>query len=262
MTTPPLSLKDLAQHIAQQESELDRLRREFEDRREQLDELTRRKADLEAQLRDVEAEIEGLAPSGPETAPAPKAAEPVSTRARAGRGMTLSDLIVSLVGEGGGRPVTVKQLAREVVRRKFPTTSNNIPGLVQTRVGELVRKGFLRRAGNRHGVLPGKSTNGQAAPRRAKGPARGKRRKPAARPSREKAPSPRGEQPALREMITQVLKKSRQPLGSGQLAEKILATGYKTSSKDFAGVVSVALTKMPNLEKVPGRGFRIKKGAD
>jgi hypothetical protein len=260
MTTPSLSLEDLARHIARQENELDRLRQEFEARRVQLDELSRRKQELESQLQQVESEIQGLATGSLER---PAAAPAKRRRARRGQGLTLSDLIVNLVTEAGGQPLSVQKLAREVVRRKFPTTSRNVPGLVQTRVGELVRKGVLRRTAGRLGVVLGTAPNSQPAVTRPRGPARGKGKKagPRGRTARRPAPGRRQGQPSLREVITEVLRESRQPLGSGQLAQKILATGYKTSSKDFPGVVSVALTKMPNLEKVPGRGFRLKKGA-
>jgi hypothetical protein len=253
MTTPSLPMEDLAQQIARQESELERLRREFEARRAHLDELGRRKQELEAQLHQVEAEIRDIARGGQKAPAARAAAAPARApaRGRRGRGPKITDLIVDLVRQGGGRAVTVKSLAQEVIRRKFPTTSGNIPRLVQTRVGELVRKGVLRRARGRPGVVPGEVGDGAAAPRRARGPARGKRKK---------APGRSRGQPPLREVLMDILKKSRQPLGSGELAKKVLATGYQTGSKDFAGVVSVALTKIPNLENVPGRGYRLKKG--
>ena len=44
------------------------------------------------------------------------------------------------------------------------------------------------------------------------------------------------------------------------LAEKVLASGYQTKSKDFTKVVSVGVWKMDNVENVPGKGYRLKKG--
>jgi hypothetical protein len=260
MTTPSLPLEDLAHHIAQQESELERLRREYEARRAHLDELGRRKQDLEAQLHQVDAEIEDINRGAPEAPPAaPREPASAAARRRRGQGVKFTDLIVDLVRQGGGQPVTVKELSVGVVRSKFPTTSGNIPRLVQTRVGEMVRKGVLRRAGDQPGVVLGGPS--AATSRRQKSPARGKAKKPAGRGrTAPKAAAPaRGEQRPLRVVLMDILKKSRQPLGSGQLAEKVLATGYRTNSGDFAGVVSVALTKLPELENVPGKGYRLKK---
>ena len=60
-------------------------------------------------------------------------------------------------------PMRVKQIAEEVVRGKFPTTSSDILNMVATRVRELIHKGRLRRAGGEFGVVPGKPPNGQSA---------------------------------------------------------------------------------------------------
>ncbi len=43
------------------------------------------------------------------------------------------------------------------------------------------------------------------------------------------------------------------------LAERVLTQGYQTKSKDFTSVISVSLTKMDNVENVPGQGYRLKK---
>jgi hypothetical protein len=238
MTIATLPLEDLAQRITQQQAELEYLRRELEARQTKLADLTRRKEELTRQLQEIQLEIQGVATGEPMT-PAPKPAP----------GMRLADLIVAIVEEAGGQPVAVRQLAKEVSRRKFPTTSSNIPGMVQTRVGELVRNGLLQRVPGRLGVITGKTHNGQTAGSR-------KMAKPK---SRKQAPD-KTEQPTLREVLFKVLKKSRQPLTSGQLANEVLATGYQTISMDFATVVSVALSKMPGLAHVPGKGFRLKKG--
>jgi hypothetical protein len=42
----------------------------------------------------------------------------------------------------GARP----KVREEIVRRKFPTTSQNTQGMVDTRVHEMVKTGILRRA--------------------------------------------------------------------------------------------------------------------
>ncbi len=58
MNTTPLN--DLARHISNQEAELQRLRREFEERQRKLASLTQRKETLQAQLRQIEAESAAL----------------------------------------------------------------------------------------------------------------------------------------------------------------------------------------------------------
>jgi len=72
-TTIPLA--DLTQQIAQRESELERLRQEYEARQGRLADLARHRDELQAQLSQVEADIQavtgGLAPP---TAPTTNAA--------------------------------------------------------------------------------------------------------------------------------------------------------------------------------------------
>jgi hypothetical protein len=260
MTTATLPLEDLVQRITQQQSDLENLRREFEARQAKLADLTRRKQELARQLQELEAEIQGVATGNPKPQVTPQA-EPTkpAPEPKSARGMKLADLLVAIVAEGGGQPVAVRHLAKEVTRRKFPTTSANIPGLVQTRIGELVRQGLLQRVPGRLGVIPAKTTNGKTAGPRPTAKPKARKQAPAQTPKGPKPDRPQG-QPPLREVLVNVLKKSRQPLTSGQLAAEVLATGYQTVSKDFATVVSVALSKMPGLAHVPGKGFRLKKG--
>jgi hypothetical protein len=264
MPTPALPLTDLVQQINRHETELASLRQEYESRQARLADLTRRKDELQDQLRQLEGEIEAVSRGGgaekgtasPEPA-APATPPPVAGSSPA---PTLRDLLVELVRDAGGQPVTVKKLAAEVARRKFPTTSRNIPGLIQTTVSGLVRKGVFRRPGGQPGVVLGRPETGKTArahkpAAKRKGGGKGKAKASTAKGKPGKVPG----QPPLREVITDILGKSRQPQGSGQLAQLILATGYKTHSKDFASVVSVALTKMTNLERIPGQGYRLKQ---
>jgi hypothetical protein len=60
-------------------------------------------------------------------------------------------------------------------------------------------------------------------------------------------------------VLTGVLKNSRKPLSARQLAEQILATGYHSDSKTFVNVVWTMLGKMKNLERVPEKGFRLRR---
>jgi hypothetical protein len=43
------------------------------------------------------------------------------------------------------------------------------------------------------------------------------------------------------------------------LAEQVLATGYKTKSKTFTDVVWTALGQLEGVENVTGEGWRLKK---
>jgi hypothetical protein len=118
---------------------LEKLRRDYDARQAQLADLTRRKEELQAQLRKVEGDIQAIAQgksaratNGPQR-PAPPKTKPATLP-------KLPHFLMDLIREAG-QPMTVKQLAMEVVRRKFPTQSGNIRRLVQARVFELVRKG-------------------------------------------------------------------------------------------------------------------------
>ena len=51
-----------------------------------------------------------------------------------------------------------------------------------------------------------------------------------------------------------------EPIPGRELAEKVLASGYQTKSKDFLKVIWVGVGKMDNVENVPGKGYRLKKG--
>jgi predicted nucleic acid-binding Zn-ribbon protein len=70
MKPTAVPLDTLAQRIAEQQSELETLRREYETRQARLADLTRRKAKLEAQLQQVQSEIEAV--DRGETPPPPK----------------------------------------------------------------------------------------------------------------------------------------------------------------------------------------------
>ena len=156
-------------------------------------------------------------------------------------------------------PMTVKQLTEELLRRKFPTTSKNLAGIVQTRVGELVKKGIFRRPKDRAGVVPATAaTNGSKA---ASSPAA---RKPVKSVSKTKAPTasaakPNPKQPPLREVLTELLRKSKRPLSGSELAKQAQKAGYRSASVDFANVVWVMLKKMENVAHLPGKGYRLKK---
>src|SRR5712692_3878371 len=136
MNTTPLN--DLARRITNQEAELQRLRREFEERQRKLVSLTQRKEALQAQLRQIEAESAALVTGVPRmtssqrpkptkatksqstrNAKTSSAKSPASSRSSTGKtGLTLPDLIVRIIQEASGA-LGISQIAKEALRRGF-----------------------------------------------------------------------------------------------------------------------------------------------
>jgi hypothetical protein len=251
-------LDNLAQQIARQQAELEALRREYETRQAHLTDLTRRREELTAQLQQVEADIQATSQGGvPRSASARPQAPPAQPT------QTLPALLVELVQQATG-PMTVKQLADEVQRRRFPTTSGNVPKLVGIKVGLLINKGLLRRAPNKAGVLPARPGAGaKTAPGKATRGARksGKNGAVDAQPKPAAKAGGRRGQPPLRVLLANLLAKTRRPLAARELADQVLAGGYRTKSKNFVDVLWVALGHMDNVENVPGQGYRLKTGS-
>jgi hypothetical protein len=280
MNTTPLN--DLARHISNQEAELQRLRREFEERQRKLASLTQRKEALQAQLRQIEAESAALVTGVPKKstvgrltpakatknqptrkAKSSSAKSPASSRSSIGKtGLTLPHLIVRIVQEARG-PLSVSQIAKEALRRGFTSTSSNFQKMVAIRVHELRRKGVLRSADGQAGFFLSKSSRKQAAsgqssalPKKSLSngtPAGWKNSKPS-------QGNHKGEQPSLRSVLTTLLERTKGPLLVRDLAKRALATGYRSASKDFENVVQVTVGRMGDLVNVPGKGYRLKKG--
>jgi hypothetical protein len=160
-----------------------------------------------------------------------------------------------------GRPVTVKELAQEVVRARFPTASRDIPQLVKNKVAELVKRGVFRRADGQPGVVLASPQGGPPA-RPARAAAGGK--KAASKGTAAPKPAPATETTAKRgkeslaALLIRLLGESQRPLKAKELAERALAAGYETQSKDFTNVVWVALGKTDGIENVAGEGYRLK----
>jgi hypothetical protein len=241
-------LDHLAQRIAQQEAELQALRREYEARQARLADLARRKEELEGQLRQLEADIDAVA-RGERPAP-PTGGTPVPPAARP---QTLAGLLVEVV-RGAPGPVSVKQLADEVVRRKFPTTSQNIPELVKSRVSKMVARGVFRRVEGQGIILTEAKDRPQPPPTQAAAAKKGAK---AAAPAKPAAAG--RQQPSLRVILTDLLARSKGPVAVRDLAEQAKARGYRSKSKSFKDVIWVMLRQMDNVENVPGRGYRLKK---
>jgi hypothetical protein len=259
MATTTIPLHDLAQRIQQQEAELAKLRKEHESRQVQLAQLTRRRGELQAQLEKIEAEIQTVGPGGAPERVSPAAtpkAKPALGR-RAG-GISFPQFLADIVGEVK-RPITTRELTEEVVRRKFPTTSTNIQAMVETRVYDLIRKGVLRRSGSQKGVIPGKAFVA-GKPAAAKAPSMPAKKAVAAKPAASSKAKADGKKQTLHDALTRVLAKSSRPLNTQELADQALADGYQTKSKDLKNVIWVGISKMKNIERIPGKGYRLKKG--
>ena len=226
MTAAPL--ENLAQRIAQQQSELETLRREYESRQAQLADLARRKEELQSQLQQVEAEMNAITQGSSAKAP------PGPTQ-QAALLHTLPQVLVDIVG-AASRPMRVKEIAGELIRRKFPTTSRDIPNLVATRVRELIQKGSLRKATGQMGVVLGESENGHKTASPAVKPriqVSGKNGAVAHRKAQRTKQTHRPGQPTLREVLSRIMQKSKRPLTGSELAKQVQATGYQSSSKNF-----------------------------
>jgi hypothetical protein len=284
---PDLSLENLQRRINLQDSELQRLRQELESRQTQLDTLTQRKRELQAHLQQVEAEMASIAagtrrPAAASAKPSLKRQAPKRPPTRKPASGSLPALIIAMIRETGG-PLTVKQLALEAKRRGFKSTSRNFPKIVETRTYDLKRTGILQRAADQSGFILAQSTNGQApAATPARHPAHkalqrtaprsvGKAKRLGAapitgngKPMKSSAGKPNqragaAKQAPLREVITQILKKSSKPMTGAELASQALRAGYRTTSKRFKEVVWVSLNHMENVEHVRDQGYRLKR---
>jgi hypothetical protein len=252
MPSGPLSISELAKRLSRTELEFDRLRHQYETR---LGKLKERRQKLESELREIERQIPAEASSGPEPA-APPPKETSVSAAKTGSRMILKDFLIAMIKEAG-KPLTIKDLATEVKRRKYPTKSKNIRDLVQVRVYDMAKKGLLAHANGQPGFVVRLNSQPGTATTMARGKkGRGRKAKVVQAPVRTGS---RGGQPPLREVLTKILEKCREPIGGGELAEMALKTGYMSTSKSFRDVVWANLAAMKGVEHVKGEGYRLKK---
>jgi hypothetical protein len=269
MPTTTVPLDNLADRIAQQQAELESLRKELEARQTRLAKLNEKKDILEQRLRQLDADIEavsqGKKPSGrPGKAPriqpskmalpAKPALTPLPTDTQPPKKM--ADLLVDIVGEAKG-PLTAKPLADELQKRGFYTASPSLPRIVQARLNELVHDGILWRAKDQPGVVLGKVKGGVKA-----STATGRKKARKKRAGAKKASGVGGDgqkKASLRSVVTEILTKSTKPLPARELADQAIAHGYETKSKKLITAMWVLLGKMDNVENVQGEGYRLKK---
>ncbi len=279
MTTNVLPLEELANHIKQQEAALGKLREEYDARKSQLGELTRKREQLLAELQKIDAEL-GHAPekaSAPAAKPAPvvksapaakvTASAPKKTEGKVSFSQFLFDCV-----KAAGKPISAKELTDEVIRQGFPTSSQNIRGMVDTRIGDLVRKGWLKRSKDGSGVVvrekasasataaekPAAPAAGQKAQSPAKSaPAKKASSVPAAKPVAKAVEAAKKE--SLYDVLLRIFAKSSKALSIRELTEKVLAQGYATESSNFQKVVAVRLANMSEVERVDDHTYALKK---
>ncbi len=258
-------MQSLAQQISQQQAELEGLRREYETRQTHLAELNRQKQELKAQLQQIEEHIRATKQGGPLpealTAETEESATKPRRRRRRGRRRsggsaaprpnTLGAVILEIMQQAGG-PITVKNLSEEVVRRKYSTSSQNLPAVVKNQIHHLQKRGLVRRVSRKQGyTVKGRAPSASAGPGSAA----------------TKAPSGNGalrskrggQKLPLRVVLTKVLAQAKKPMTAREMADAALATGYKTKSKNFMDVMWVVLGGMKNIKKVPGEGYALKR---
>jgi hypothetical protein len=267
---PTLSLDAIQQRVAQQEKELQTLRRELATRQSRLQALAQRKQSLQERLRHIDAEMAAIAagtkrPGSGSTKPAHQAAakQPASKSSSP----TLTDLIVAIV-QDAGRSLTVQQITQAVKHRGFPSKSKALHKLVGKTVYLAATKGRLRRTGTVPAAFSVPSGTGSVVGGRAAKPTKtattassAASPKRATRGGTKAAPGSRaGSDLPLKPLLEQILQKSTKPMTGNELAQAALQAGYRTTSKRFVNSVWTALTTMKNVENVKGQGYRLKRG--
>jgi Fe2+ or Zn2+ uptake regulation protein len=271
---PAVSLTDLQQQIAARERELQALRQELDSRQGHLSELTRRKEELQRQLQQVEEEITTLAAATPTETEQPRPAAPASENQP-----RLGELVLTMLREADG-PRTARQLSEEAQQRGYRSQSQDPVNSVENRLQDFKSRGIVRRAvGQRGYVLVSAADSHGQGQSKTRQSAQTNTRKEAMKPAKVKSvnknsngegpsssgpdrtgkPDHRERQPRLREVLTGILKNSRKPRSARELSEQIQASGYRTDSEKFVKVVGSMLGKMKNVERVPDKGYRLKK---
>jgi hypothetical protein len=272
-------LDDLAQRISQQQSALQTLRHELQTRRQQLADLNQRKKGLVSQLREIDQEIATLAggtkPSkGKTTRPQSGTHKAKGARTPSRQGVvsqrapsaslvqkngkqSLPNLLLAILREMR-RPMTVRELTKEARRRGFRTKSKNFAKNVESRCYDLQKRGLVRHPTGEPGFIL--VSGARSATHAKQAGAVGSRNGSTSSKSVHRSPAYQvGNQLPLNQVLTNILAKSRQPVPAKELAQRVLASGYRTKSKNFMEVIWVSLGKLKNIENVPGIGWRLKQ---
>lgn len=261
---PDNTLDTLHQRIAQHERELKALKEE----RDRVGALIRRKEELQNQLQQVETEIAALSSGASATPEQRKAAAPPAPPPKAPAPKSqpkLGELILVLLRESG-KPMTARQLSEAALRRGFQPTAQDPIRSAEVRLQELKKKGAVRRAAGQPGyILAAATSPAKAAKPKTPAPtpspasnaaAKADKAKTAAKPAQPQQPA---KQPSLRQALVNVLKNSRKPLSGAELAERVKASGYKTTSAKFVEIVWSTLGQMDEVQRVAGKGYQLKR---
>ena len=278
--TATLPLQSLADRISQREKELAILREELAAHEMQFTALAQRKEELLAQLKQVEEEMANVertataaaAPpmSNPTPSASPKSTSTSTQRAAvavSGGGaksvtpserISLPKLLVSLV-QRANKPVSINDLVEGVVRNKYPTKAKDLHAMIENRVSDLVRAKALKRVANQPGVVVlGKASAQPATTKATSFGSNGTEKVATAKPVGSTKSTGSGQKLSLKDAMLQVLAKTSRPLPAQELAERVVANGYETKSKDLKNVIWVAAGKLENVENVKGEGYRLK----
>src|ERR1019366_8757460 len=169
-----------------------------------------------------------------------------------GERLSLPKLLVNIVAKAK-KPVSIKDLVAGVVSHKYPTKANDLHRMVANRVSDLVKAKALKRVANQSGVV----VLGNAA---SQTESNEYQKVAAVKPASSSKSTGSDKKLSLKDALIQVLAKSSHPLQAQKLADKVIAAGYQTKSKDFKNVVWVIAGGMDNVENVKGEGYRLKAG--
>jgi hypothetical protein len=271
MVDKNISLTDLERQLSRRLEEVQNLQRELEQKKAEFQDLKSLRELLEKQLQEVDAKIAGIgtstkvgietkpvatpvatrtvvAPSQPVTVPArpkPPQPTPVADPAPPKSKPSLVELLVTIVQEAGGRPITSQDMIDELKRRKFRSQTKDLGHVVHNRVTELISKGVLTRP------IPGKGQGVVLAKPKVK---KEKERSASATVGEEKPAS-------LMATIVGVLKASTKPLPGKEIAERVLKAGFVSKSDKFLNVVGSILTKLKKKVVIVrvAEGYRLRK---
>ena len=66
----------------------------------------------------------------------------------------------------------------------------------------------------------------------------------------------------LTDMLYEILHHATEPIATRDLALRVQEAGYRTGSADFRNVVGVTLSRMRDVERISGEGYRMRREDD
>jgi hypothetical protein len=179
-------------------------------------------------------------------------------KAQTQRTLSLPNLLLAILTEAA-RPMTVSELTKEAKRRGFRTKSKNFAKNVESRAYDLQKRGLIRHPDGRPGFELDVGAKRTPLPRAKQSKGTGAKNGSASaklvQPSLARFG---GNRLPLHQVVTNILGKSQSPMPASEVAKRVLASGYRTKSKDFREVMWVTLGKLKNVVNDPGVGWRLK----